>query len=214
MSDLLDGSQHVWILLAPLLFSCLHSLAGLLAASAPLILAQHVSPLCPTCLSVPHTPPSLDARCEVVERRARHELARAQQRLHLVDGFLCAMRDMDAVVAAIRQAPDGAAASAALQASRVWAGTWDPAAHVCHTAGPFVCLKTAGCRCHAGCCPWVASCRGKRPHCRRAPAPPVQGEPFGLSREQAEGVLGMTLRRLTSLEEGKLREEQGQLRAK
>ncbi|KAL4439020.1 hypothetical protein ABPG77_006957 [Micractinium sp. CCAP 211/92] len=97
----------------------------------------------------------LDFRCEVVERRAQHELSRAQQRLHLVDGFLAAMHDMDAVVAAIRQAPDGHAASAALQ-----------------------------------------------------------GEPFGLSREQAEGVLGMTLRRLTSLEEGKLKEEQEQLRAK
>jgi DNA gyrase subunit A len=91
----------------------------------------------------------------VVERRAAYELAKAAQRLHLVDGFLAAMHDMDAVVAAVRAAPDGAGAAAALQAP-----------------------------------------------------------PFGLSREQAEGVLGMTLRRLTSLEAGKLREEQGQLSAK
>jgi hypothetical protein len=34
-----------------------------------------------------------------------------------VDGLLSALRDMDAVVAAIRKAPDGAGASAALQAS-------------------------------------------------------------------------------------------------
>lgn len=36
---------------------------------------------------------------------------------------------------------------------------------------------------------------------------------FGLSAEQAEGVLGLTLRRLTALEAGKLQEEAGQLRA-
>jgi DNA gyrase subunit A len=42
----------------------------------------------------------------------------------------------------------------------------------------------------------------------------LQAEPFGLSREQSEGVLGMTLRRLTSLESNKLQEEQAQLRAK
>lgn len=34
----------------------------------------------------------------MVERRARHELGRAQQRLHLVDGFLAAMAHLDAVV--------------------------------------------------------------------------------------------------------------------
>ena len=90
-----------------------------------------------------------------MERRARYDLLRAEQRLHLVDGFLRAMHNLDAVVSAIRQAPDGAAASAALQAP-----------------------------------------------------------PHGLSREQAEGVLSMTLRRLTSLEASKLREESAQLQGK
>lgn len=37
---------------------------------------------------------------------------------------------------------------------------------------------------------------------------------FGLSPEQAEGVLGMTLRRLTSLEASKLQDEQAQLQTK
>ncbi|PRW61571.1 DNA gyrase subunit A [Chlorella sorokiniana] len=97
----------------------------------------------------------LDFRCEVVERRARHELGRAQQRLHLVDGFLSAMSHLDAVVQAIRAAPDAASASAALQSA-----------------------------------------------------------PFDLSKEQAEGVLGLTLRRLTSLEAAKLQEEQATLQAK
>lgn len=39
-------------------------------------------------------------------------------------------------------------------------------------------------------------------------------ERFGLSQEQAEGVLGMTLRRLVSLEASKLQEEQRTLQAK
>lgn len=94
-------------------------------------------------------------RCEVVERRTRHDLARAQLRLHLVDGYLAAMRDLDAVVQTIRQAPDAAAALAALQSP-----------------------------------------------------------PFGLSKEQAEGVLGLTLRRLTSLEAGKLQAEQAELQGR
>lgn len=36
---------------------------------------------------------------------------------------------------------------------------------------------------------------------------------FGLSEAQAEGVLGLTLRRLTGLEAGKLREEAAELQA-
>ena len=36
--------------------------------------------------------------------------------------------------------------------------------------------------------------------------------PFGLSEPQAEGVLGLTLRRLTGLEVGKLKEEEAVLR--
>lgn len=34
----------------------------------------------------------------MIERRGRHELLKAQTRLHLVDGYLAAMRDLDAVV--------------------------------------------------------------------------------------------------------------------
>lgn len=60
-------------------------------------------------------PPNPCRSCQVIERRGAYELARARQRLHLVDGFLTAMRDLDAVVAAIRAAPDSAAAGAALQ---------------------------------------------------------------------------------------------------
>lgn len=90
----------------------------------------------------------------MVERRAQFDLSKASKRLHLVDGFLIAMADLDNVVAAIRQAPDVVAATAALQST------------------------------------------------------------FQLSKEQAEGVLGLTLRRLTSLEKEKLLDEQATLQTR
>ncbi|WIA14237.1 hypothetical protein OEZ85_002775 [Tetradesmus obliquus] len=95
----------------------------------------------------------LDFRITTIQRRAQHRLGKAQARMHLVEGLLSALAQLDEVVQAIRAAPDGAAARAALTSR------------------------------------------------------------FGLSGAQAEAVLGMTLRRLTGLEAGKLREEQQQLAA-
>ena len=46
-------------------------------------------------------------RFEVVERRARFNLAKAEKRLHLVQGFLTALTDLDQVVKLIRAADDG-----------------------------------------------------------------------------------------------------------
>jgi len=43
----------------------------------------------------------------VVERRARFNLAKANKRLHLVEGFLAALTDLDQVVKTIRAANDG-----------------------------------------------------------------------------------------------------------
>lgn len=93
-------------------------------------------------------------RCEVIERRTQFELAKASKRLHLVDGLITAMSNIDATVKIIREAKDGASAAANLQQS------------------------------------------------------------FSLTKEQAEGVLALTLRRLTSLESGKLAEEQATLQAR
>ena len=96
----------------------------------------------------------LDFRCEVVEKRARFDLGKARKRLHLVDGFLIAMTNMDNVVNIIRAADDADSATGELQSK------------------------------------------------------------FGLTKEQAEGVMSLTLRRLTSLENKKLEEEQAVLRTK
>jgi DNA gyrase/topoisomerase IV subunit A len=43
----------------------------------------------------------------VVERRARFNLAKANKRLHLVEGFLVALTDLDQIVKTIRAANDG-----------------------------------------------------------------------------------------------------------
>jgi DNA gyrase subunit A len=96
----------------------------------------------------------LDFRCSVVKRRAEHEHNKASKRLHLVEGFLIAMTNMDNVVSVIRQAVDGDMALRQLQSK------------------------------------------------------------YLLTREQAEGVLGLTLRRLTSLEAQKLKDEQATLKVR
>ncbi|KAK9917213.1 hypothetical protein WJX75_001927 [Coccomyxa subellipsoidea] len=93
----------------------------------------------------------LEFRCQIIKRRARFDLRKAQARQHIVQGLLRALADLDKVVATVRAAKDGAAASKDLQQS------------------------------------------------------------FGLSPEQADAVLSMALRRLTSLEAGKLREEEATL---
>jgi DNA gyrase subunit A len=55
-------------------------------------------------------------RYEVVTRRTLHRRTKRQDRLHLVDGLLIALIDIDRVVALIRGSDDAAAAKAALMA--------------------------------------------------------------------------------------------------
>lgn len=97
----------------------------------------------------------IEFRSSVVRRRARFELGRAQAREHVVRGLLVAMASMDAVVAAVRSAPDASAAQRSLMS-----------------------------------------------------------DPFNLSEAQADAVLAMALRRLTSLEKDKLERESAELLAK
>lgn len=53
---------------------------------------------------------------QVIQRRAEQTLAQKQARLHIVEGFLLAVDDLDRVVKAIRSAADVKAARGALQA--------------------------------------------------------------------------------------------------
>jgi len=59
----------------------------------------------------------LDFREEVIERRTRYELQKAEERDHLLQGYLLALGQLDRVIALIRGAADTAAARAELQAT-------------------------------------------------------------------------------------------------
>jgi DNA gyrase subunit A len=48
----------------------------------------------------------LDHRLVVVERRSRHDLARARQRAHILDGLRVALKNLDEIIALIRKAED------------------------------------------------------------------------------------------------------------
>ena len=56
----------------------------------------------------------LDHRISVVTRRSRYRLARRQERLHLVDGLLIAILDIDEVIQVVRTSDDTAQARARL----------------------------------------------------------------------------------------------------
>ncbi|WP_098468638.1 DNA gyrase/topoisomerase IV subunit A [Serinibacter salmoneus] len=58
----------------------------------------------------------VDHRFEVVRRRTEFRLARRRERLHLVEGLLIAVLDIDEVIAVIRSSDDAAAARTRLQA--------------------------------------------------------------------------------------------------
>jgi DNA gyrase subunit A len=57
----------------------------------------------------------VDFRIEVVRRRTEHRLAKRRDRLHLVDGLLVAILDIDEVIQLIRASDDASAAKARLR---------------------------------------------------------------------------------------------------
>ncbi len=58
----------------------------------------------------------IDHRKEVVVRRTQYDLARANERAHILEGLVVALDNLDRVIELIRAAPDPAAANAELQA--------------------------------------------------------------------------------------------------
>ena len=56
----------------------------------------------------------LDFRVETIERRTRYQLRKAQERDHLLQGYLIALENLDAVIALIRGSADAATAKAEL----------------------------------------------------------------------------------------------------
>ncbi len=57
----------------------------------------------------------LDFREQTLTRRYRHQLEQSQQRLHLVEGLLAALTNVDRVIQILREAADGSTAKLALQ---------------------------------------------------------------------------------------------------
>ena len=57
----------------------------------------------------------LQFREDTLRRQYGHELEQANQRLHLVEGLLLALNDIDAVIEILRHAPDGTTAKISLQ---------------------------------------------------------------------------------------------------
>ncbi|XP_004499748.1 DNA gyrase subunit A, chloroplastic/mitochondrial isoform X1 [Cicer arietinum] len=57
----------------------------------------------------------LDFRCSVVERRARFQLSKAQQRRHVVEGILVGFNNLDRVIRIIREASSNTIAAAGLR---------------------------------------------------------------------------------------------------
>ncbi len=96
----------------------------------------------------------IDFRLEVIERRTRYELARREQRLHIVEGLLKALANIDEVVAIIK--------------------------------------------------------RSRRPETARTNLM----RKLSLTEIQAQAILDMPLRRLTSLETNKLQDEEKELKAR
>jgi DNA gyrase subunit A len=89
----------------------------------------------------------INHRREVIDRRTRYDLDKAQRRAHILEGLLIAMGHLDAIIATIRKSADAETAREALMAN------------------------------------------------------------FNLSEAQAQAILDMQLRRLSSLEQHKIQEE-------
>jgi len=94
----------------------------------------------------------LDHRRRVITRRSQYELREAEARLHVLDGLLVALKNLDAVIKLIRNSKDTESARGGLM------------------------------------------------------------QRFGLSQVQAQAILDLTLRRLTSLERDKIQTEHAEIR--
>jgi DNA gyrase subunit A len=117
-------------------------------------------------------------RREVVTRRTIHDLAKARERAHVLEGLAIALANIDAIIAVIKAAPAPAAARDALQA-RPW-----PAGIV-----PELLARAGSVSTRPG---GLAADLGMTP------------AGYRLSEAQAQAILDMRLNRLTGLEQEKI----------
>jgi DNA gyrase subunit A len=124
-------------------------------------------------------------RREVVTRRTIHDLAKARERAHVLEGLAVALANIDAIIAVIKAAPAPAAARDALQMR-----PWPP-----------------------GIVPELLARAGSVSTRPSALAPDLGLTPAGyhLSEAQAQAILDMRLNRLTGLEQEKIVSEYREL---
>jgi DNA gyrase subunit A len=126
-------------------------------------------------------------RREVVTRRTIHELAKARERAHVLEGLAVALANIDAIIAVIKAAPAPAAARDALQ-THPW-----PAGIVPELLARAGSVST-------------------RPSALAADLGLTQAG-YQLSEAQAQAILDMRLNRLTGLEQEKIVSEYRELLA-
>jgi DNA gyrase subunit A len=126
-------------------------------------------------------------RREVVTRRTVHDLRKARERGHVLEGLAIALANIDDIIAAIKASPSPAEARAALIA-RAWASGAVPAM-----------LERAG---------GIST----RPEGESPPLGIVAGG-YRLTETQAQAILDMRLHRLTGLEQEKIISEYEELLA-
>jgi DNA gyrase subunit A len=124
-------------------------------------------------------------RREVVTRRTIHDLRKARERAHVLEGLAVALANIDEIIALIKASPAAAEAKAALVA-RTWAAGSVPKM-----------LERVG---------TVSS----RPDALAAEFG-LHGNVYRLSEAQAQAILEMRLNRLTGLEQDKILSEYGEL---
>jgi len=122
-------------------------------------------------------------RREVVTRRSVHELRKARERAHVLEGLAVALANIDPVIELIKASPNPAEAKAALVAR-----SWSPGV-------VSDMLSRAG-------------AAASRPD-ELAPEYGLVDDAYHLSPQQAQAILDLRLHRLTGLEQEKITEEYG-----
>jgi DNA gyrase subunit A len=120
-------------------------------------------------------------RREVVTRRTVFELRKARERGHVLEGLAVALSNVDAVIELIKKAPNAAEAKRALM-GRSWSS------------------------------PFVTGLVGQTPAAQYRPDGlselyGLKADGYHLSDEQAQAIIDLQLRRLTGLEQDKIRDE-------
>jgi DNA gyrase subunit A len=124
-------------------------------------------------------------RREVVTRRTIHDLAKARDRAHILEGLAVALANIDDVIALIKAAPSSVEARAAILA-RPWGAGIVP--QLLERAGA-ISTRPKGLAAELG----------------------MNGQGYFLSEAQAQAILDMRLHRLTGLEQDKIIEEYKEL---